>query len=77
MSFMLGRLSINVDECPEAYQTLSNGVSGNPRKIHFRKALCSDTGGKYDPTECGTNPKNIETFDLEEQAFLDLKLSLN
>lgn len=34
---MLGRLSMNVEECIEAYEQLADRVSGHPRRFHIRK----------------------------------------
>jgi hypothetical protein len=34
---MLGRLSMTVDECLEAYQKLADLVFGHPRRLHIRK----------------------------------------
>lgn len=34
---MLGRLSMNVEECIEAYEQLADRVFGHPRRFHIRK----------------------------------------
>ena len=36
ISIMLGRLSMSVDECLEAFEILSDRVFGNPRWFHFQ-----------------------------------------
>ena len=34
---MLGRLSMGVEECIEAYEQLADQVFGHPRRFHIRK----------------------------------------
>ncbi len=34
---MLGRLSMTVDECLDAYESLADEVFGHPRRLHVRK----------------------------------------
>lgn len=51
ISIMLGRLSMTVDECLEAYEVLSERVFGNPRWLHFQNALIFNPRDKYNPRE--------------------------
>ena len=36
---MLGRLSMTVDECIEAYENLGDKVFGHPRRLHIKNVL--------------------------------------
>ena len=49
ISIMLGRLSMTVDECLEAYEILSERVFGHPRWFHCRSILFFNPRDKYDP----------------------------
>ncbi len=57
ISIMLGRLSMSVDECLEAYEILSDRVFGNPRWFHFQNALMPRS--KYDTKVLGEVIKEI------------------
>lgn len=39
IAIMLGRLSMTVDECLEAYENLAGKVFGHPRLLHMRNCL--------------------------------------
>lgn len=46
---MLGRLSMNVEECLEAYETLSLKAFGKPRRLHFEIVGSRGTNTTTDP----------------------------
>ena len=45
---MLGRLSMTVEECLEAYEQLANTVFGHPRRFHIRKPPFIPPRSKFD-----------------------------